>query len=103
VLGNVLHYFADPLRLLRTGRAKLRADDAVVVLEYEGARANPQGAAPGVAAPGAAARAIGERRRRKGSQLHRFRGIAEEDEAHHILRCESQGQHFCESVLTVIL
>lgn len=41
LFGNVLHYFADPLPLLRTARTKLRRDGALVVLEYEGARANP--------------------------------------------------------------
>jgi hypothetical protein len=41
LFGNVLHYFADPLPLLRAARTKLKADGAVVVLEYEGARANP--------------------------------------------------------------
>jgi hypothetical protein len=41
LLGNVLHFFADPLPLLRSARTKLKADGAVVVLEYEGARANP--------------------------------------------------------------
>ncbi|CAN5701698.1 hypothetical protein BH23GEM9_BH23GEM9_20050 [soil metagenome] len=41
LFGNVLHYFADPLPLLRQATARLSPDGAVVVLEYEGARANP--------------------------------------------------------------
>jgi SAM-dependent methyltransferase len=41
LFGNVLHYFADPLPLLRAARTKLNDNGAVVVLEYEGARANP--------------------------------------------------------------
>jgi SAM-dependent methyltransferase len=40
LFGNVLHYFADPLPLVRNAAAKLRPGGAVVVLEYEGARAN---------------------------------------------------------------
>lgn len=41
LFGNVLHYFADPLPLLRAARTRLRPGGAVVVLEYDGARANP--------------------------------------------------------------
>jgi SAM-dependent methyltransferase len=41
LFGNVLHYFADPLPLLRAAPTRLRPDGALVVLEYEGARANP--------------------------------------------------------------
>jgi SAM-dependent methyltransferase len=41
LFGNVLHYFADPLPLLRAAATRLRPDGALVVLEYEGARANP--------------------------------------------------------------
>jgi SAM-dependent methyltransferase len=41
LFGNVLHYFADPLPLLRMATTKLRPAGALVVLEYEGARANP--------------------------------------------------------------
>jgi SAM-dependent methyltransferase len=40
LFGNVLHYFADPLPLVRNAAAKLRPGGAVVVLEYEGARVN---------------------------------------------------------------
>jgi SAM-dependent methyltransferase len=41
LFGNVLHYFADPLPLVRNAATKLKPDGAIVVLEYEGARANP--------------------------------------------------------------
>jgi SAM-dependent methyltransferase len=41
LFGNVLHYFADPLPLLRSARTKLAPDGVVVVVEYEGARPNP--------------------------------------------------------------
>jgi SAM-dependent methyltransferase len=41
LFGNVLHYFADPLPLIRNAATKLRPGGAIVVLEYEGARANP--------------------------------------------------------------
>jgi SAM-dependent methyltransferase len=40
LFGNVLHYFADPLPLLRAARTRLNASGVVTVLEYEGARAN---------------------------------------------------------------
>jgi SAM-dependent methyltransferase len=41
LFGNVLHYFADPLPLLRAAARKLRRDGVVTVLEYENARPNP--------------------------------------------------------------
>jgi SAM-dependent methyltransferase len=40
LFGNVLHYFADPLPLLRSARTKLTPEGVVVVVEYEGARPN---------------------------------------------------------------
>jgi SAM-dependent methyltransferase len=40
LFGNVLHYFADPLPLLRSARTKLTPEGVVAVVEYEGARPN---------------------------------------------------------------